>query len=161
MPRFSPLAFAAPVALAAACLATGCAESTYSQPVQPSVQGRASLEAIPPSEPAPMTASAPPVYLPSAAPAPPPAPAAPAAPATVTAQAGPLPALPSQAPQYAPQYAPPVSDAPAVVYRTYTPSYVYYPGYAPYYYRPGVHIGVSVGRPYAYRPYHYHRGWRR
>ncbi len=88
---------------------TGCATENYQAPVQPSVQGRASLMANPPSEPVPFSQEAPPPAPAAAAPVAPP----PRAPQTTASnQVGPLPALPSQAPMYTPAEPPP----PAVVY---------------------------------------------
>lgn len=142
--------------------ATGCAE-TYQQPVQPTVQGRASLMAIPPSEPVPFTEPPPPVAYNAPQAAPPAQPQATnRAPTTQSRTApqagpgvGPLPALPSQAPRYEPPPPPP----PKVVYRSYP---VYYGD--SYYYRPRTtfSVGVSSGPGYyGYRRWH-HRpyvGW--
>ncbi|WP_394826043.1 hypothetical protein [Pendulispora albinea] len=173
MNPFSRLGFVAPFALLAGSFVTGCAEEAYVQPVQPTVHGRASLMAIPPREPAPMSEPGAPVDVAAlAAPlAAAPAPVAPAAPAPAapapstdasprpTSQVGPLPALPSQAPRYLP----PPQPAPRVVYRT-VPSYVYYNDYPPpyYYYRPrssfytGFAIGTGVGIGFGFHRHHHH-----
>jgi len=155
MLRLNRIDWATSLVLALGCLGTACGGgATYSEPVQPSVQGRASLLANPPSEPVAFTAPAPaPVDAP-----PPPAQRSPSSSTVANNKSGPLPDLPSQAPMYAPVE----PEAPAVTVYSSTPSYYYndYPAY--YYYRPrsSVHIGVSFGAPrHYYRPWYHHHLW--